>query len=88
MTEREKKQIVLIDYTNYKEERALRRVLPIKVFFGVTIRHPQPQWFLRALCLERQADRDFPLAKIHAWHLPPAEEFEPRVCLPPEPAKE
>ncbi len=84
MNERDRQRAVVIDYTDNTGSRAKRPVLPVKVWYGVTIHHPQPQWFLRALCLERKVDRDFALKDIASWAPLPAEEFQPRVCLPPE----
>ena len=38
-----------------------RHVIPVTVFFGYADWHPEPQWFLKAWDLDRQAERDFPL---------------------------
>lgn len=53
-------------YRNWRGEEAARRVVPQKVWLGTTEHHPQEQWFLRALCLDRREDRDFALKDI-AW---------------------
>lgn len=58
---------VTIDYTNYRGERALRTVLPIRIWFGSTAWHPDKQWLLEARDLDREVARDFALADIHHW---------------------
>lgn len=62
--------VVVLDYTNHRGERALRRVVPKRVWFGSTAWHPADEWLLEALDLDRQAQRDFALSGIHsmqAW---------------------
>lgn len=61
---------IAIDYTNHRDERRHRFVLPIKIWFGVTDWHPAPQWFLRAFDFEKMKSRDFAMLKIHAWGRP------------------
>lgn len=60
-------QFTWIDYTNYRGERALRRIWPRGISFGTTEYHPEPQWLLLAFDLEKQADRHFAMKDIHAW---------------------
>lgn len=56
---------VILDYTNWKGERRLRRVLPRELWYGVTNYHREPQWFIRGVDLEKNAVRDFALRDIH-----------------------
>ena len=56
---------VELDYTNWKGERRLRRVLPRELWYGATNYHPEPQWFIRAIDLEKNAVRDFALRDVH-----------------------
>jgi len=56
-----------IDYTNYKNEREIRTVLPIKIEFGSNEWHPDPQWLMLAYDFERRALRTFSLRGIHSW---------------------
>ena len=56
---------VELDYTNWKGERRWRRVLPRKLWYGMTNYHREPQWFIRAVDLEKNATRDFALRDIH-----------------------
>jgi hypothetical protein len=59
-----------IDYTNYRGERAVRKILPIRVFYGKTEYHPEEQWLLKALDWDRNVERDFSLNSIHRWGSP------------------
>lgn len=58
---------VTIDYTNYKHERKLRNIEPVRILFGSSEWHPEPQWLLRALDIDRGVIREFAIANIHAW---------------------
>lgn len=63
----EPEQYALIDYTNYRGERRMRRIKPIKIYFGTNDYHSDPQWLLSAIDVERDELRDFAMAKIHSW---------------------
>lgn len=54
-------------YSNWKGERALRRVLPSLLWFGTTEYHPEQQWLLKAFDLDKQANRDFAMKDISEW---------------------
>lgn len=58
---------VAIDYTNHQGIRGTRRIIPIKMWFGVSDWHLAPQWFIRAVDLDKGESRDFALLKIHGW---------------------
>jgi predicted DNA-binding transcriptional regulator YafY len=60
-------QAVIIDYINWEGKRALRRILPQKIFFGSTNWHKKPQWLLKATDLDKGAERDFALKDILKW---------------------
>ncbi|TIN05581.1 MAG: hypothetical protein E5Y14_32810 [Mesorhizobium sp.] len=51
-------------YTNHRGESGRRRVVPIRVWFGSTNWHPTQQWFLRALDLDKDEERDFAFADV------------------------
>lgn len=51
-------------YRNWRGHSAIRSVLPRSVYFGSNKWHPTPQWFLRAIDLNRCEERDFALADI------------------------
>jgi predicted DNA-binding transcriptional regulator YafY len=58
---------IVIDYTNYRGERARRRVLPNRLWFGAADWHPEPQWILDAWDIEKGVIRSFAMRDIHSW---------------------
>lgn len=58
---------VKIVYTNYRGETGIRAILPIKIWFGATDWHPESQWLLDAIDVEKEASRSFALKDIKAW---------------------
>lgn len=62
------KQIVEILYTNWKGETAVRKILPVKLWYGHTEYHKEDQWLLNAIDQEKQAPRDFALKDIKNWN--------------------
>ena len=67
---------VRILYTNYRNETAVRTILPEKVWYGSTSWHPEPQWLLDALDLEKGERRSFAMADIKSWTPPTRHEAE------------
>jgi len=69
LTASEQPQAVLIDFTNWKGERRVRKVLPQRLAFCATLWHPEAQWMVFAIDLEdgSKGERGFPLANIHSW---------------------
>lgn len=63
------KKIIHIDYTNYRGERATRRVRVNHIGFGHNEYHVKEQWLLKAWCYERSAMRDFAIDDIHNYNL-------------------
>jgi predicted DNA-binding transcriptional regulator YafY len=61
---------VIIDYTNWRGERALRRILPLSLSFENNQWHPETQWILEAVDVEKNVIRGFALANIHSWSPP------------------
>lgn len=59
--------IVRILYTNYRGENAWRSIRPVRIWFGSTKWHPEDQWLLDALDLEKNASRSFAMQDIQAW---------------------
>jgi predicted DNA-binding transcriptional regulator YafY len=55
-------------YTNWRGETSVRSVWPIRVEWGSNEYHPEPQWLLVALDLERDAERTFAIKDIHEFH--------------------
>jgi predicted DNA-binding transcriptional regulator YafY len=62
-------QTVQILYTNYRGETSVRKIQPKRLWFGTTEWHPEPQWLLDALDLDKNADRAFAMKDIRAWFL-------------------
>lgn len=60
---------VEIDYMNYRGERRLRKILPLKMLFGLSAFHNEngPQWFVTAVDLETEQIRTFAMKDIHSW---------------------
>ena len=46
-------------YRNWRGQKDKRRVKPIRVWFGSTQWHPDPQWFLEAEDVDKSEVRDF-----------------------------
>lgn len=60
-------QRVRILYTNYRGETALRTVVPIRLHFGSTSWHPEPQWLMDATDVQKGEERTFAMKDIRAW---------------------
>jgi len=65
-----RKEHITIDYTNWRGERRVRRIHPVRIEFGSNEWHPEPQWLLHARDIE---DVDLPmktfaLAGIHSFN--------------------
>jgi predicted DNA-binding transcriptional regulator YafY len=58
-------KIIEIDYTNWRGERAWRKVQPISVEFTCSEWHPENQWLMLVWDFEKQAYREFALSGIH-----------------------
>jgi predicted DNA-binding transcriptional regulator YafY len=58
---------VAIVYTNHRGETDTRRIIPLELVFGSTPYHPEPQWLLRAIALDRGEERHFACSNIHSW---------------------
>jgi predicted DNA-binding transcriptional regulator YafY len=55
---------VKVWYTNWKGERALRTITPLRVFYGSNQWHPEPQWLLEARDEDKQDLRTFSFAGL------------------------
>jgi len=73
---------VTLTYTNWRGETADRSIVPRSVWFGSTEWHPEPQWLLRALDVEKQAERDFALKDFGQKPAPVAVRVKPLVFCP------
>jgi predicted DNA-binding transcriptional regulator YafY len=59
--------LVTILYTNHRGETTERRIIPRAIRFAPTEWHPEEQWILDALDIDRGAERSFAMRDIHAW---------------------
>ncbi len=59
----EKKPLVF-KYKNWRGETSIRKVMPIKIWYGSTKWHPQEGWLLKAMDLDKDAERDFSIKDI------------------------
>lgn len=59
--------VVMIRYTNYRGETADRRIVPQAIRFASTEWHPEPQWLLDAIDLDKGAARSFAMRDIQSW---------------------
>jgi predicted DNA-binding transcriptional regulator YafY len=60
------RKIVTIDYTNWRGERAMRRIIPLGVVFANNEWHPETQWLLESIDVDTGKFRCFALANIHS----------------------
>jgi hypothetical protein len=61
---------VILDYTNYRGERAIRKVVPVEnaFWFGtLDPYHPEPQWLVNVWDVDKQAHRTYAVCNIHSW---------------------
>lgn len=54
-------------YKNWKGETRQRIIEPVKIWFGSTEYHPEPQWLLKAYDVEKREHRDFALNDVVHW---------------------
>lgn len=57
-------ETVQILYRNYRGETSVRTVKPSRIWFGATDWHPEPQWVLEALDVDKGAERSFAMRDI------------------------
>jgi predicted DNA-binding transcriptional regulator YafY len=62
-------EVVLIDYTNWRGDRSMRRIVPVSLKFETNNFHVGEgwSWFLLAWDVDRAAYRVFSMRKIHEW---------------------
>ena len=53
-----------IRYRNWRGETNIRRILPDHIWFGATEWHPEHQWLLDALDVEKGVNRTFAIRDI------------------------
>lgn len=60
-------KVVRILYTNHRGETGIREVIPLEIVYKSTEYHDEIQWLLRAIALDRDAERYFACSQIKAW---------------------
>lgn len=65
--------ISAIDYTNRLGERSVRKITPIRIYFGLNSFHINegPQWFLVAYDHYKKDLRHFAMKDIHSFKATP-----------------
>lgn len=63
MTKQEKPPLKF-RYKNWQGEVAVRRIIPIEIWYGHTEFHSQEQWLLKAFDVEKKEERDFAINDI------------------------
>ena len=58
---------VKIDYTNWRGERRVRVIGPLRLWYGATKYHPTPGYLLKAIDFEDRRIKDFAMTGIHQW---------------------
>jgi hypothetical protein len=58
---------VRIDYTNWRGERTIREVTPVRLWYGANEWHKERQWLLTAVDAKKGERRDFAVSCIHSW---------------------
>lgn len=61
---------VIIDYTNWRGERGLRRIRPLRMTFENNEWHHDTQWLIEAVDVDKGEVRTFALANIRSWTVP------------------
>jgi predicted DNA-binding transcriptional regulator YafY len=64
MLERKTRREISIRYRNWRGEVSVRRVLPETIWFGATEWHPEHQWLMDAVDLDRDEMRSFAIKDI------------------------
>jgi predicted DNA-binding transcriptional regulator YafY len=63
----DQRQVVTIDYENWRGKRRLRRIEPLRIVFANSEWHPESQWLLEAVDVEKGETREFAMKDIHSW---------------------
>lgn len=53
-----------IKYKNWKGEISFRKIIPVKLWYGMSEFHQGKQWFLRAYDIDKLDKRDFAVKDI------------------------
>lgn len=59
--------VVVIDYTNWRNERGERRITPVELTFDSNEWHKEKTWLLKAYDHRLKGFRTFAMNNIHSW---------------------
>lgn len=60
-------QEVMIDYTNYRGIRSMRRIQPLSLAYESNEYHPTKTWLLKAVDVDKGEVRTYALDEIRTW---------------------
>ena len=66
-------------YRNWQGSVDVRNVIPLRIYWGATEHHPEPQWLMEAYDLDKQDARCFAMSGILFTVVPTADEPSPDV---------
>lgn len=55
---------VIVQYTNHRGETKIRHIRPIRIYFGSTAWHPEPQWIMEVWDMDKQGTREYSLEGV------------------------
>lgn len=58
---------VSVEYTNWKGETGMRKIVPMEITWGATEWHPTEQWLMRVWDLDRNDFRMYAMKDIKRW---------------------
>ena len=67
MKNENQEKVVKLLYKNWRNETAIRTVLPKRIYFGSTEWHPTPGWIMVVHDIDRDAEREYFMADIEEW---------------------
>ncbi|MGF7178383.1 hypothetical protein [Azospirillum doebereinerae] len=68
-------------YANWRGETAVRRARPVRVYYGSTEWHSEPQWLMEAYDADKGLLRTFAMRDMSASAVTPVAEISPSMCV-------
>lgn len=62
-----KEEIVKLRYKNWKGEVKVRTVWPMRIWYGSTEYHKDPQWLMKVYDMDKEDYRDYALRDVEEW---------------------
>lgn len=56
--------MVTVKYRNHRDEESYRRILPIRIWFGMTEWHTERQWLMDVYDQDKHASRTFAMRDV------------------------